>query len=71
MYEFFNDPVKPKYEEKGQICYMDTNSFIVSIKKEDIYVELIKDKKKFDTLNYNLERPYHTDTKNIKQFKRW
>ena len=60
MYEFFYDPVKPKYEEKGQLCDMDTNSFIVSIKKEHIYVE------KIDTLNYKLERPYHTDTKNIK-----
>ena len=32
MYEFQFDYVKPKYSEKGQLCYMDTDSFIVYIK---------------------------------------
>ena len=32
MYEFQFDYVKPKYSEKEQLCYIDTNSFIVYIK---------------------------------------
>ena len=28
MCEFWYDYVKPKYNEKAQICYMDTDSFI-------------------------------------------
>ena len=33
MYEFWYDSVKPKYDEKPKLCYMDTDSFIVYIKK--------------------------------------
>ena len=29
MYEFCYDYVKPKYGEKRELCYMDTDSFIV------------------------------------------
>ena len=36
MYEFWYDNVKPKYNEKAKLCYMDTHSFIVYIKTDDI-----------------------------------
>ena len=36
MYEFLYDYVKPKYGEKLKLCYMDTDSFIVQIKTDDI-----------------------------------
>ena len=36
MYEFLYDYVKPKYDEKSKLCYMDTDSFIVYIKTDDI-----------------------------------
>ena len=37
---------------------MDTDSFIMYIKTEDIYVDIAKDvETKFDTSNYELERP--------------
>ena len=32
-YEFWYDFVKPKYGENAKICYMDTDSFIVHVKK--------------------------------------
>ena len=35
MYEFWYDYVKPKYGEK--LCYMDTDSFIICIKTEDVH----------------------------------
>ena len=31
MYEFWCDYVKPKYDEKAKLCYMDIDSFIVFI----------------------------------------
>ena len=34
---FKYDYVKSKYEGKAKFCYMDTDSFIVYIKTEDIY----------------------------------
>ena len=32
MYEFWYDYVQPKYGEKVNLCYMDTDSFVVYIK---------------------------------------
>ena len=33
MYEFWYDYVKPKYGENTKLCYMNTDSFIVYIKR--------------------------------------
>ena len=32
MYEFWYDYVKPNYQDKAKLCYMDTDSFIIHIK---------------------------------------
>ena len=57
IYEFGYDYVKPKYGEKGKLCYMDTDSFIVYIKTDDIYKDIEKDvETRFDTSNYELDR---------------
>ena len=37
MYKFWYDYVKPKSAVKMKLCYMDTESFIVYIKTNDIY----------------------------------
>ena len=34
MYEFWYDYLKPKYGENAKLCYMDTDIFIVHVKKE-------------------------------------
>ena len=58
MYEFCYDYVKPKYCEKTNLYYMDTNNFIVHIKTDDIYKDIAEDvETRFDTLNYELDRP--------------
>ena len=58
MYEFWCDYVKPKYGEKAKLCYMDTDSFIVYIKTDDIYKDIAEDvETKFNTSNYELDRP--------------
>ena len=43
MYEFWYDYVKQKYGEKAELCYMDTGSFIVYIKTNDIYKDIAED----------------------------
>ena len=54
MYEFWDDYIKPKYQEKAQLCYMDTNSFIIDIKTEDFYEDISYDVNKwFDTSDYD------------------
>ena len=56
MHEFWYDYVKPKYSGK-KIVDMDTESFIVYIKTDDIYKDIAEDfETRFDTSNYELER---------------
>ena len=40
MYEFWYDYVKPKYQDKAKLCYMDTDSFVIHIKTEDFYEDI-------------------------------
>ena len=42
MYEVWYDYIKAKYDERGKLCYMDTNSFIIHIKTEDIYKDILE-----------------------------
>ena len=58
MYEFWYDYVKPKYGENAKLCYMDTDSFIVHVKADDIYKDIAEDIEiEFDTSNFELDRP--------------
>ena len=43
MYDFRYDHVKWKYGEKPKLCYMDTDSFILYIKTDDIYKDIVED----------------------------
>ena len=43
MYEFWYDYLKPKYGENGKLCFMDTDSFIVHVKTDDIYKDIAED----------------------------
>ena len=57
-YEFWYKYRKPKYVGKAKLCYMDKSSLMVSIKTEELYVDIKKDvEARFDTPNYELERP--------------
>ena len=57
MYVFRYDYVKPKYGENPKLCYMDTGSFIVQVKTNDIYKDIAEDVEKgFDTSNFMIDR---------------
>ena len=54
MYEFWYDYIKPKYQDRAKLCYMDTESFVIHIKTEDFYEDIADDVEKwFDTSNYS------------------
>ena len=58
LYEFRYDYLKPKYGENGKYCYMDTGSFIVHVKTDDIYKDIAEDIEKiFDTSSFEIDRP--------------
>ena len=61
MYEFWYDYMKPKFGDNVNLCYMDTDSFIVHIKTKDFYKNIANDvEKRFDTSNYEINRPLPT-----------
>ena len=54
MYELWYDYIKPKYQDKAKLCYMDTDSFIIHIKTEVFYKDIANDVEKwFDTSYYS------------------
>ena len=54
MYEFWYDYIKPKYRGKTNLCYIDTDSFIVNIQTDDVYKGIANDvEKRFDISNYS------------------
>ena len=60
MYEFWYEDIKPKYEDRAKLYYMDTDSFIIYIETEDSYEDIAHDVERwFDTSNYdeNNKRP--------------
>ena len=54
MYELWYDYIKPKYQDKAKLCYMDSDSFIIHIKTEVFYKDIANDVEKwFDTSYYS------------------
>ena len=54
MLEVWYDYIKPIYQDRAKLCYMDTESFIIYIKTEDFYKGIACDVGKwFDTSNYD------------------
>ena len=67
MWKFFYDYLQPKYGDKIELCYNDTDSFILYIKTEDFYEYIADDVEEwFDTSNYNFDRPLLITNKNKK-----
>ena len=59
MYKFWYDYVKSKYGENTKHCYMDTDSFIIHAKADDICKDIEEDvETRFDTSNFEIDRPF-------------
>ena len=54
MYKIWYDYIKPKYQDRAKLCYVDTDSFVIHIKTEDFCKYIANDVEKwFDRSNYN------------------
>ena len=50
--------LKLKYEDKANLCYLDTDSLIKNIKTANVHKDIVNDvEERFDTSNYEIERP--------------
>ena len=47
MYEFWYEYIKPKYQDKVKLCYMDSGGSIIHIKTEDFYEDIANDVEKW------------------------
>ena len=57
--EFWYYHIKPVYGERTKLCYINTDSFIVHIKTNEIYKDISEDvEKRFDTSNNDIDRPF-------------
>ena len=67
IYEFSYDYIKAKYGQKAKLCYMDTGSFIVHVKIEDIYNDIAEHvETRFGTSSYEIDIPLPTG-----KMKKW
>ena len=57
MYEFWYDYMKKKYGDMVKLCCMDTDSLIINIKTKDFCKDIAQDVERFDTSNYDVDRP--------------
>ena len=56
--ELYYDYVKPKSGQSTNLCYMDSDSFIVHVKTNDIHKGIVEDvETRFNTSNFVLDRP--------------
>lgn len=73
MYDFHYNYIKPKYNENVDLLYMDTDSFIYSIRTEDFYNDIKPDlHERFDTSSYPLNNIFQiplVNKKKIEMFK--
>ena len=54
MYEFWYDYLKPKYQDNIKLCYMDTDSFILQIHRDDYFKDISNNVIEwFDTSNFD------------------
>ena len=61
MYKFWHDYEKPKYEKNATLFRMDTDSFIVRVKADNIYKDIAEDvEARFDTSNFEINRSFIT-----------
>ena len=58
MYEFWYDYIKNKYGERVNLCYNDTDSFIINVKTKIFYKDISENViERLDTFNYIHDRP--------------
>ena len=48
MYHFWHDHLKNKYNNKVELTYTDTDSFIIQVETNDIYDDMFENKNLYD-----------------------
>ena len=65
MYQFWYNHLKNKYNNKVELVYTDTDSFIIQVETDDIYKDMLDNKNLYDFSEYPTNHPNY-DIKNKK-----
>ena len=66
MYQFWYDHFKNKFNNKVELIYSDTDSFIIHVETDDIYKDMLEDKNLYDFSEYPTDHPnYDTTNKKV------
>ena len=65
MYDFHNNYIKKKYNNKARLLFTDTDSLTHEIEMEDVYKDFWNNKDMFDNSDYPERSPYYCNV-NIK-----
>ena len=57
MYEFWYNHLKEKYDDKIQLLYTDTDSFVIEVETDDIYKDMYEDSHLYDFSHYPKDHP--------------
>ena len=57
LYQFWYDHLKNKYNNKVELIYTDTDSFIIQFETDDIYIDMLEDKNLYDFSEYPINHP--------------
>ena len=71
MYQFWYDHLKNKYNNKVQLAYTDTDSFIIYVETDDIYKDMLEYKNLYDFSEYPINHHNYdiTNKKVLGKFK--
>ena len=60
MYDFYYRQLKNQYGDRCQLLYTDTDSLLLEIQTEDVYRDMGKHARLYDTSDYPREHPLHS-----------
>lgn len=61
MYDYYYKKLKPRYGEKVEVLYTDTDSLLLEIQTEDVYKDIEADIDLYDTSDYPPDHYLHTN----------
>ena len=62
MYQFYDDELKPKYNDKIKLVYTDTDTFALYTETDDIYNDFNDIKEQMDFSEYAKTHPNYDET---------
>ena len=71
MDQFWYDHLKEKYDNKVELIYADRDSFIIQVKADNIYKDILENKNLYDFSDYPINHPNYdiTNKKVLGKFK--